>query len=257
MSLTDILAAARPAAGGFDAHIPDRWLQGRTAYGGLSAAMALEAARLVDEDMPPLRSAQISYIGPLAGDVTVRAQKLRRGRNAAFVRSDVTGDAGLGLSATFVFMNALESKIHWNEAPAPDVPSVEEAGGGDRSNRNFLTNNFNWRDAIGRTDPSSPDVCRWIQLEQREGLDPMVELIAIGDALPSAAALLAKGPTPLSTMTWLLNMLTPTPATCDGWWLIRATANYAENGCSSQSMGVWNSDGEPIATAMQSVALFG
>ena len=124
MSLTDILAAARPAAGGFDAHIPDRWLQGRTAYGGLSAAMALEAARLVDEDMPPLRSAQISYIGPLAGDVTVRAQKLRRGRNAAFVRSDVTGDAGLGLSATFVFMNALESKIHWNEAPAPDVPSV-------------------------------------------------------------------------------------------------------------------------------------
>ena len=35
----------------------------------------------------------------------------------------------------------------------------------------------------------------------------MVELIAIGDALPPAAALLAKGPTPLSTMTWLLNML--------------------------------------------------
>ena len=257
MSLTDILAAARPAEGGFDAHIPDSWLQGRTAYGGLSAALALEAARLIDEDLPPLRSAQISYIGPLAGDVTVRAQKLRRGRNAAFVRSDVIGEVGLGLSATFVFMNALESQIHWNQAPAPDVPSVEEAGGGDRSNRNFLTNNFNWRDAIARTDPPSPDVCRWIQLEQREGLDPMVELIAIGDALPPAAALLAKGPTPLSTMTWLLNMLTPTPKTRDGWWLIRATANYAENGCSSQSMGVWNSDGEPIATAMQSVALFG
>ena len=74
---------------------------------------------------------------------------------------------------------------------------------------------------------------------------------------PPAAALLAKGPTPLSTMTWLLNMLTPTPKTRDGWWLIRATTNYADNGCSSQSMGVWNSDGKPIATAIQSVALFG
>ena len=209
------------------------------------------------KDLPPLRSAQISYIEPLAGHVTLRAQKSRRGRNAAFVRSDVTGEAGLGLSATVVFTNSLESKIYWNETPAPDVPSVEETNGSYRRNRNFLTNNFNWSHAIAHTDLPSPDVSRWIQLEQREGLDPMVELIAIGDALPPAAAVLAKGPTPLSTMTWLLNMLTPAPKTWDGWWLILATANYAENGCSSQSMGVWNRDGEPVATAVQSVALFG
>lgn len=257
MSLPEILKTAIPADGGFDAHIPDSWLQGRTAYGGLSAAMALEAARDVDPDMPPLRSAQISYVGPLAGDVTVRAQKLRRGRNAAFVRADVTGEAGIGLSATFVFMNALESKIHWNEFPAPDVLQPEEATGGERTHRNFFTNNFNWRDAIPRSDPPVPEMARWAQLEQRDGLDPMVELIAIGDALPPAAILLANEPTPLSTMTWLVNLLTPAPTTRDGWWLVRATANYAENGCSSQSMGVWNADGEPIATAMQSVALFG
>ena len=79
--------------------------------------------------MPPLRSAQISYIGPLAGEVTVRAKKLRRGRKAAFVRSAVTGEAGFALSATFVSINSLKSQIRWNEAAAPDVPSFHEAGG--------------------------------------------------------------------------------------------------------------------------------
>lgn len=106
MILIDILANARPAEGWFDAQSPDSWLQARTAYGGLSAAIALDAARLVDEDLPPVQSAQISYIEPLAGHVTVRAQKLRSSRNASFVRSDVTGEAGLCLSATVVFTNS-------------------------------------------------------------------------------------------------------------------------------------------------------
>jgi hypothetical protein len=57
-------------------------------------------------------------------------------------------------------------------------------------------------------------------------------------------------------MTWLCNLLTPTPTTRDGWWLLRAVSEYAANGCSSQTMAIWNADGEPIATQMQSVAIF-
>ncbi len=258
MSLPDIIASARSTPGGFDTHIADGWLQGRTAYGGLSAALALEAARHADQDLPPLRSAQISYIGPLAGEVSVRAEKLRRGRNAAFVRSDVFGEAGIGLSATFVFMNAMESHIQFNDAPTPDVSAPEQS---DAEQQGFVPDffvaNFDWRAALPKPAEPQPDFSRWVKLKAREGLDPMVELIAIGDALPPAAMPLFKTPAPISTMTWLVNLLTPKPQTRDGWWLVRATANYAENGCSSQSMGVWNTDGEPIATAMQSVALFG
>lgn len=258
MGLPDIIAAARSAEGGFDAVIPDSWLQGRTAYGGLSAALALEAARNADADLPPLRSAQISYIGPLAGTISIRAQKLRRGRNAAFVRSDVSGEAGIGLSATFVFMNAMESQVHLNDIAFPAVPAPELADGqGDGFTPDFFVGNFDWRTAMPNSAEPQAEFSRWVKLKERDGLDPMVELIAIGDALPPAAMRLFKTPAPISTMTWLVNLLTPTPRTRDGWWLVRATANYAENGCSSQSMGVWNTDGEPIATAMQSVALFG
>ena len=61
------------------AHIADDWLQGRTAYGGASAAVALMAAKTAYPDLPPLRSVQIAFVGPLAGDVTATPALLRRG----------------------------------------------------------------------------------------------------------------------------------------------------------------------------------
>jgi hypothetical protein len=63
--------------------------------------------------------------------------------------------------------------------------------------------------------------------------------------------------TPVSSMHWQVNMLTPAPATRDGWWLLRSVGDYAEKGCSSQRMAAWNADGEPVMAGMQSVALFG
>lgn len=115
--IADILAAATPVEGGFRATIPSGWLQGRTAYGGLSSALALHAAQGSDADLPPLRSAQISFIGPLSGEVTVTATRLRRGRNAAFVQADIVSEAGLGFRATFVFMADQQSRIALDEQP--------------------------------------------------------------------------------------------------------------------------------------------
>ena len=82
MSLPDTLSNIRRIDGGFATAIPEDWMQGRTSYGGFSAALALEAARGLAPDLPPLRSAQVSFVGPLSGEVEVRARMLRRGKNA-------------------------------------------------------------------------------------------------------------------------------------------------------------------------------
>ena len=71
MSLPEILRTATRNADGLRATVPPTWLQGRTSYGGLSAALALETARDLVPDAPPLRSAQISFVGPLSGEVSV------------------------------------------------------------------------------------------------------------------------------------------------------------------------------------------
>ncbi len=262
MSLPDILATAVRGAGTLSAPIPTPWLQGRTCYGGLSAALALEAARGLAPDLPPLRSAQISFVGPLSGDAQVSASLLRRGRNAAFVEARVGGEAGIGMTATFVFMAPMESQLDFTAHPMPPVPAPEEASGGKHLFDNFFFNNFNWRHGLPKPDAPTADANRWVQLKERTGpdgtgLDPMTEVIAVADALPPAAMLAMKGGFgPVSSMTWLVNILTPTPATRDGWWFLRSESNYARAGCSSQTMSVWNADGVPIATGMQSVAMF-
>ena len=258
MSFPAILAAARPTADGLVATIPAEWMQGRTSYGGLSAALALEAARKLADDLPPLRSATVNFVGPLAGEVSVRARILRRGRNATWIGTEVESEAGVGLTATFVFMGPVESSLHLHEVPppagwiAPDEakPLPEYMGPG------FIAN-FDRRFALPRQTEPLPEIAWWIRLRDRTGLDPMVALMMCADGLPPAVIPLLGTRVAISSMTWILNLLTPAPVSRDGWWLIRAAGNYAENGCSSQDMGIWNADGEAITAGMQSIALFG
>jgi len=253
--IADILAGATPIEGGFKTVIPADWLQGRTSYGGLSAALALHAAMLAEPDLPPLRSAQIAFIGPLSGEVTVTATKLRRGRNAAFIQADLVSEAGLGFRATFVFMAALPSAVAHDEAPrATHVPPAPDAvlyTGPD----GFFTGNFNFLDQKHGTGPA--EWLRWARLRARDGLHPMVELMAVGDALPPAALkLFGKQIVPVSSLNWQINFVTTGPKTEDGWWLLHAKADIARDGNSSQRMTLWNSSGELIAEAMQAVAIF-
>jgi acyl-CoA thioesterase len=255
--LRDILAGAAPVDGGFRTDIPADWLQGRTAYGGLSSALALHAAQRIETDLPPLRSAQISFIGPLSGNVSVTATKLRRGRNAAFIQADIVSDAGLGFRATFVFMADQASRVDFNGGTAnplrPPAPDTKVYTGSDE----FFTGNFNFLDLKAEAKGEA-EWLRWARLRDHDGLDPMVELMAVGDALPPAAfRLFGKEPVPISSLTWIVNLLTPTPATTDGWWLLSAVTERAQHGCSSQVMTMWNADGEPVAQGMQSVAIFG
>ena len=64
---TELLAGlTRRADHTIDAHIPESWMQGRTTYGGLTAALSLQAAMELVDDIP-IRSAQVAFVGPLVG----------------------------------------------------------------------------------------------------------------------------------------------------------------------------------------------
>jgi acyl-CoA thioesterase len=257
MSLPQTLAAARPIDGGFAAHIPDSWKQGRTTYGGFSSALALVAAQQLADGLPPLRSAQISFVGPLAGEVEVRGRILRKGRNATWAQVEITSEGSVGLSATFVFMGPVESVLHVHDVPPPagllapgegyQMPDEKGPSFGPMFDRVF---------ALPRQTTPQPEINWWVRARDRFGLDPMVELMLVGDALPPGVMpLIRTGP--VSSMTWLINLLTPLPQTSDGWWLLRSAGNYAEKGCSSQDMAIWNAEGVAVAVGMQSIAIFG
>lgn len=259
MSLPETLAAANPIEGGFAATIPDSWMQGRTSYGGFSAALALHAAQGLAPDLPPLRSAQVSFVGPLAGKVEVRARMLRRGRNASWIQAEVTSEAGVGLAATFVFMGPVEaSALHLHEVPPPaGLIDLDHAVPLPEGRAMGFPQHFDRRFALPRSESRQPELAWWVRPRDIHGLDPMVILLLTADALPPGVMPLLDQWVPVSSMTWIVNLLTPTPVGRDGWMLLRAAGNYAEKGCSSQDMAVWNADGEAVATGMQSIAIFG
>ena len=231
--------------------IGDDWLQGRTAYGGVSSAIALHAVKAVYPDLPPLRSAQIAFVGPLAGVIEAKPTLLRRGKNSAFVGCDLMVADGVGLRALFLFMSSRPSTIAHLDLAAPDTPLGSDRVDPDKVPQGFLRNfeMTGWQ-------PEGGTIRRWLRLTDRGGLDPEIELVAIADGLPPAAMALAKSWGPISSTTWQLNLVTDTIKTDDGWWLLEAKTLHAGSGSSSQSMTIWNSDRTPIATATQSVALF-
>jgi acyl-CoA thioesterase len=61
---------------------------------------------------------------------------------------------------------------------------------------------------------------------------------------------------PVSSATWQINLMSRGPETHEGWWLLRAEAEQARGGFSTQSMQVWDADRRPVAIGMQSVAIF-
>ena len=254
-----MLGGAERRADGLSVMIPENWLQGRTAYGGVSTALALTAARALADDLPPLRSAQISFVGPLGGTVAASATMLRRGRSASFVDARVDGADGTpGLRATLLFAADRESALDHRDAPPPaDLPAPEDASEMPlRPGVPAFFHNFEYR-SIKPAGRSAADLLMWVRFKEPAGLDPITALVAIADALPPAAIRLTREPRPVSSMTWLLNILTPTPATRDHWWLLRSTAEHVRDGFSSQSMAIWNRDGEAVVRGMQSVAVFG
>ena len=84
----ELMASAVPVAGRSDTFsltIGEEWLQGRTLYGGIVAALGLRAMEQAIEGLPPVLSTETVFMSPLpAGVVIIEVRLLRRGRNVAF-----------------------------------------------------------------------------------------------------------------------------------------------------------------------------
>jgi acyl-CoA thioesterase len=248
--------------GQYHVNVGPDWMQGRTLYGGISAALCLRAVRLAFPDLPPLRSALIAFAGPSAGDVHIRPTMLRQGKSAAFVTADLTSEAGFGVHATFCFGASRVSAKRQVLLEIPNLPTPEEVYRPIPKDRVLphFTDHFDMRVAKGAlpiSGATDADICWWLKaLDSHEDFAEAT-LLALADAPPPAALSLFDSFTPLSTMTWMVDFLSDQHTSPDGWYAANLKSEAIADGYSAQNSYLWASDGKPLLACRQTVALFG
>lgn len=118
-TLSELFSRFDPAQG---VRLSDSWRQGRTAYGGIVTALGVASAiSLYPGQMPPLRSAQMSFIGPASGQLDFKPQLLREGKSVVNAGVDVIADGQLAARMVLVFGRARASAIAHDFAAPPAV----------------------------------------------------------------------------------------------------------------------------------------
>jgi acyl-CoA thioesterase len=239
--------------------VTENWMQGRTTYGGMSAALCYQAVINDFPDLPPLRSAQINFVGPAGGDVSVTTNVMRQGRSVAYISAEMIGEKGLATHAVFCFGEGRESRINQDFTDTPEVARVEQSSKffGSTSGPSFA-NQYDCLLAQGGHPISGSDAHEhyiWVRHKDKNA-NNMAALIGIADMPPPAVLPMFKEFAPISSMTWMMNFIREDISTEDGWWLMRSAAEHARNGYSSQDMQVWSKAGDLVISARQSVAVF-
>jgi acyl-CoA thioesterase len=259
-SFSDLIAAISPAG---ETTIPEDWRQGRTTYGGLSAALCVAGALRAVAGLPALRAAQFVFVGPAAGALRIAATVLRQGKSSVFVGVDLLGEAGLATRATLSFGAKRASVLRYRACPAPEVVGPEEGRPFfPNTERPAFTTHFETRLAgqfARASGPGEPDLLLWIRHNDAGARRGLAGLIALADALPPAAITMFPAPAPISTITWSVDLLEPDLVEAGserGWHLMRSRGDHVADGYTSQHMVLWNESGVPLLLARQTVAIF-
>ena len=262
IGLNTILEGVQITDGGYLYTVPPGWKQGRTIYGGLTSGLSLHSAMKQFDDLPPLRSAQINFIGPVTGEPIFKARLLRRGRNVTSICVEGYVEEKLVSHIVFIFAISRSSIIN-QDFPPPPAPTPEDTPYFFPPQMKKMVpgfiQNFETRLLEGNLPMSSaktPNMRVWARMVDVPSREGMISLLTLGDLLPPAASPLMTQFAPISSANWTINFVREDITTRAGWWHVETKLTAAGSGYSSQIMRYWNADGVLVAEAMQFVTIF-
>ncbi|MBF0238056.1 MAG: thioesterase family protein [SAR324 cluster bacterium] len=261
MNYSELLQSMKQEENGWTALMTEDWLQGRSAFGGIQAAIAVKAMRhLVSEEMP-LRSLQTTFIAPVPpGTFRVTAQVLRSSKNTTHVEARLLeGDKILALLIG-VFGGSRPSKII-------RVPQQSEVVCDKPVELRFIpgvvpnfTQHFSafWiRGGLPFSGNPLPEVVVEVSMKD-SGFATESHILAIADFIPPVALSMMNTPSAGSSLTWMLEFLGDSLQSRPlEHWRIDAEMVAGQEGYTSQSVMIWGPGGEPVALSRQSMVVFG
>src|ERR1700742_2804430 len=124
MRFSEVMATVVRDGEHWTAEFGEDWLQGRSAFGGLQAALVIRAMRDLVPATMPLRTVQVTVLARVpAGRAEIQAKLLREGKNTLQLEGRI-GDGGQTLCLVIaIFGVARESVVH----VLPQRPPVDAA----------------------------------------------------------------------------------------------------------------------------------
>jgi acyl-CoA thioesterase len=259
-TFSNVLASLAQDGELFHVEPSEDWRQGRTLFGGLSACLAVLSAKRAFPQLPPLRSAQFAFIGPVRGALFLRPSLLRTGKSATFIEVEGRAETNTALRATLVFGAARQSSHSYSAlsmpraAPPGGLPNLIGEPFAPAASYQFEMQLAGGAPAI--SGAAKPGFLAWLRHRDCSAPDDITSILALGDALPPPALSMFKQFPQVSTMTWSIEVLSD-EFSGPGWHLVCAKSDFIGDGYSNHRSVHWETSGAPLLISRQTVAIFG
>lgn len=244
--------------------LPDNWMQGRTVFGGISAAAMLEALlKLVPDGRMP-RTLTISFVGPLEpGPVELRTEVYRSGKHVTQAQAWLSQKGEVQGTLLASFGSGRESMLNIGNGPVPVV--AEPASAMQLPNVPGITPQFTEHFEYRWLSPYLPMsgkgdgvLSGWMRFREPEPALGFSHVLAMLDAWPVACFSLFQRPAPFSSLSWTLEFLGEIPAESgNDYWLFEDVTDHAVDGYAQTRARLWSPSGQLVALSRQTVSIFG
>ena len=240
------------------------WAQGRAAFGGLVAGQLVRALEKLVPSERSLRSVLIDFAAPaVVGPVTIHTKVLREGR--ALTHAEARMQQGETVCAVLVATYGAPrvSPVRVPGAPAPALVPPEQItrmpyveGFLPRFSEHF---DFRWGSSHFPFSGSDRGNISGYVRHPSGGPVDAAGILALVDSWPPALLALLKRPAPASTVSWMVDIVGPLPASgteSDAFYRYEADTVAAGDGYGSCEARLWGPSGQLIAASRQFVVEF-
>ncbi len=240
----------------------ETWTQGRSAFGGLSAAFAVTSMRKTLGSPLPLRSLMVSFIAPLpSGEIEAQATIQRQGKNVTQMSSSVYSSGNLCLQAMAAFGHSRDELV----VPAARAETVPRGNGiqiADHARRLPAFLGYFEGEWVSQGLPfsgqKSTELQMWVRHRSEMKDFAAEKLVAIADIPPPVVlSFFDTPPVPASSLTWSLEFVISPEKVESDWFYLDFTAEAAAEGYTQQSGRIYTEDGQLCALTRQCMVYFG
>ncbi len=245
--------------------VPSSWGQGRTVFGGLTAALLNQAMRRELPDAYMLRVQNTQFIGPVLLDepFEIEVTHLRDGKNVTQLQGRIVQDGQIAAQANVAYGIERESKITFTESNI-ELPSAPEKATWIPQIPK-ITPKFHKHMDIKIVDGGAPFSGKktaiyngWMRFSKSPGVITDAQIIALIDVWPPTVLQTLKWPVPASTLSWNVEFIHPHPVISASEWLAyRCITRQAAGGYAHTEASIYTQSGQLIAISRQTVTVFG